>query len=106
MPVRMIPLPPSDNRMVELDAILLKAHRDLVASPNRASGASVPPRRPPHRADHIIHNLTTNANAWATESKRAEDERMAIVEGERERQLIREAEHYAELAFLRAKGAA
>jgi hypothetical protein len=31
---------------------------------------------------------------------------MAIVEGERERQLIAEAERYAELAYLRAKGAA
>jgi regulator of protease activity HflC (stomatin/prohibitin superfamily) len=96
----MLPEPPPDTRMAELDAIL-----DLVASSNPPSGAATPPRRPPRSADRITRNMTAEANARRS-SKEKESERMAIVEGARERQLIREAERYAELAYLRAKGAA
>lgn len=91
MPVPMLPPLPPDNRMAELDGILAQ-----------------PARRGPSRANRMTANMTRQANARPTSErqKRIEDERMAIVEGERERELIRAAEHQAELAYLRAKGAA
>lgn len=137
MPVRMLPPPPPDNRLAEINSILQSpspvgdlTDRRRTAPPHqmklpfpRASVAvgETAERRSPRQlvgaalsAHHrrIEHNLVAAANATmagpvdrASARQHEEDERMAIVEGERERQLIHEAEHYAELAFLRAKGA-
>ena len=144
MPVPMLPPPPPDTRLAELNTIL-RARRDRDPQsanlPTGAAAARAPARQiklpfPRISADigktterrrprqlvgaalsayhrYIEHNLVAAANATmhvsayrASERQHEENERMAIIEGEREGQLIREAERYAELAYLRAKGAA
>jgi len=109
MPVRMLPEPPADKRMAELDAILQAPRDSDLISPNPPNGAATPPRQPPHRADRITRNMTVRANATpnrAARDQRSENERMAIVEGEREREMVLAAKRYAEITYLRAKGAA
>ncbi|MGD0012823.1 MAG: hypothetical protein ABSD56_00130 [Bryobacteraceae bacterium] len=56
------------------------------------------------------HNLVVEANATPAASLRRavmqqdyENARMALIEGQMERELIREAEHARQIAYLRAK---
>jgi hypothetical protein len=100
----MLPPPPPDTRLAELDAIL-HARRDLVQSADSPNGATEAPRRPPHRAGSMIAAANSTPD-MATRRSLAENERMAVIEGAREREMVLAAERYAELAYLRAKGAA